>query len=269
VLLSLRNKLTVVVTPDTLTVSLRKRGWRSPVQELGSLSMTPEDSSPNWAAVVSALGQWLAQSKLTATDAELIISDAFTRYVFLPWSDGFQKQSEAVALARIHFDVLFGEANSDAKLSWHFDAYGKDGIACSIPKALFEALSGVLAENKIRLISVVPRFVHTFNAWRKRIAGNGLIVSVEQDLCVMGIVRDNAWRTIRTVKLSGDMTLALLAAIDREIVLQGESEQTRVYLDLNAVIDPSVFSQMERFHLLGRGLQEQHGRKIEIAGAPV
>ncbi|EJL90066.1 hypothetical protein PMI16_01873 [Herbaspirillum sp. CF444] len=253
--------------PDTLTVSLRKRGWRSPVQELGSLSVKPDDASPNWGAVVSALGQWLAQSKWAATDAELIISDAFTRYVFLPWSDGFQKKSEAITLARIHFDVLFGEGHSEAKLSWHFDTHGKDGIACSIPEGLFEALSSVLAGHKIRLISVVPRFVHTFNTWRKRIAGNGLIVSVERDLCVMGIVRDNAWRTIRTVKLSGDMTLALLAAIDREIVLQGESEQTRVYLDLHAVIDPSVFSQMEKFHLLGRGLQGQHGRKMEIAGA--
>ncbi|WP_155835338.1 hypothetical protein [Herbaspirillum sp. RV1423] len=265
--LSLRNKLTVVLAADGMTISLRKKGWRSPLEELGSLAVEPGNTSQAWDAVLTALGQWLAQSTWTSADAEVVVSDAFARYVLFPWPQDSTKRAEIAALARIHFDVLFGATDREMEISWHLAEYGKDGIACALQRSFLESLKAVFAKNKVHLVSVETGFVRTFNTWRSRVAGNGLLVRVENGLCVMAAIRDGLWKSIRSVKLSGDMPSSLLAAIDREIVLQGENERTRVYLDLHTLVDTSTFAQMERFHVLGRGLYGARQRKIEVTEA--
>ncbi len=265
--LSLRNRLFVALAPDGMAISLRKKGWRSPVEELGTLSVTPNDSAPAWDAVLRALGLWLAQSKWKSSDAEIVLSDAFARYVLLPWSDGFSNKSEMTSLARIHFEMLFGAAGGAEKISWHLPGYGKDGIACSLREEFLQLLKETFAKHGVRVVSIEPRFVRTFNTWRKRVAGNGLLVSVENGLCVMAVLRDDLWRSIRTIKLPSNTPSALHAVIDRELVLQGESEQTRVYMDMHGVVDSTHFSAMERFHLLGRGLGIRHKSKVEIVEA--
>jgi hypothetical protein len=247
-----RDCLFIEISPCKLSAAIQKKGLRSKMQSLGSASFVRKDDEPQWVTVVNMLKQWLLVNKYQSTDIQLAVSDSFTRYVLLPWPSGIKKKSEFGTLAKIHFDASFGPAGRYANIVFDFESYEQPGVACAIESDFLNALKDICNSKRNRLISIEPHFVKTFNLWRNRIGKEGLVVCVEDGHCVMSFIKDDHWKSIRAIKFSGAIQEALPLLIEREVILQGGGDTTRIYLDLDAGESPAVFLKMPQIHILGR-----------------
>ncbi len=227
---SLRNRLSIALCPSHIAVASSARGWWPRASKPRVSTFTPSAGEPGWRAPVAALSDWLAQETPASADVEVIVSDCFARYVLIPWSGSVQKSSELAAMSRIHFEALFGTSASGWRIQLDCGDYQKPGIACAIDAALVDALQELFALHGLRRVSLQPHFMHSFNRWRSRIGDDALFVLVESGQCICASFTGGHWHSIRTIRLEENREAALSTLIEREILLQGLSEKTAVYL---------------------------------------
>lgn len=255
------------MTPDSLTLSFSKKGWRSSWQDLGSLALAPDlaidaEADPQrtcaapWDAAMSMLERRLAQQQWRATEVQLVIADAFLHYALLPSAKQVYKATEITALARIHLDALFGNDHVTDAIAWSPGLRGSAGVACALPQALLQALQQLCARHRLVLTAIVPHFVNTFNCWHRRLGGNGLLVSIAAQKCLMAVIRNHVWHSIRSVTLVDTRPSTLAQIISRELVLQGVSGQTCIYLDLDTSLDVSDWSHAGGIQILGKAARK-------------
>ena len=220
-----------------------KRGWRPRPGDPVAVTFDHLADKPAWHASLRGLRHWLEESKHTAADVEIVISNRFVRYALTPWSDDVRTRSELAALSRIHFEALFGESTDDWKIQADYGDYGMLGIGCALDNAFIVALQEICAAHKLRLISLQPHFMCAFNQWRSKIGRNALFAVVETGQCILATYKEGAWHSMRTVSLPGRAENQLSALIDREILLQGLGDNPEIYLHTFESIDIEQFKK--------------------------
>jgi hypothetical protein len=251
VLLSLRNRLTVALCPTHIAVSESGRGWRPQSTKPVAFAVEPVgDGEPDWQPAVTALGQWLAQRKRGAADIDVVVSDSFARYGLMSWSDDVQKASEVAALSHIQFEALFGAQAAEWEIRIDRSKYQQPGVCCALDKTLMAQLQGLFATHKLRLTSLQPYFIRACNRWRARLGRDVLFAVIESSQCVLTTFKNGAWHSVRTVRLGPDPAAELPVLIEREILLQGVSEQAPVYLHTLEPLAALRLRQERRVNLL-------------------
>ncbi len=240
-LLSFRNRLTVVLCPTQIAVSVTGRGWRPKTSNPSTLSFDSAADVAVWRTPLTVLDDWLSQRKQAGADIELIVSDAFARYVLVPWSDDVQKPAEIAALARIHFETQFGAAAADWEIRVDRSGYGRPAICCALDKSFLAELDTLLKAHKLRLTSLQPYFMRACNRWRNRFGGNVLFAVSGMGQCVLSSMRNGAWHSIRTVRLGENDRVNTAISIEREILLQGLDAQSTILLHALEPVSASLF----------------------------
>ena len=241
-LLSFRRRLTVSLCPTQIAVSVTARGWRSRSSVPVAFMFEPAASQAGWQAPLAALGDWLAQQKYSGANIDIIVSDSFVRYALIPWSGDVQKPSEFAALARIHFEALFGPSAAGWDIRIDRGSYGQPVMCCALDKAFLSDLHALLKTHKLRLASLQPYFMRACNRWRRRIKGNALFAVNEAGQCVLSSIKNGGWHSIRTVRLGHDAPADDVSiSIEREVLLQGLDEQSLVYLHALAPVSAAHF----------------------------
>jgi hypothetical protein len=228
VLPSLRKRVTAALCPTHIAVSISSRGWRPVSTKPACYAAERVEGVANWEAPLAALRQWLEQTQQEDVDVDILLADDFVRYALIPWSDQVQKPAERAALAQITFESLFGAAALDWEIRVDAGDFDQASIACALDRVFLTELQSVLMARKLRLRSLQPNFMRLCAHWRPPVEGDALLALVGGDQCLLATVRNAGWNSIRAVKLTDDPRQAAPAVIEREILLQGLSEQTEV-----------------------------------------
>ena len=252
-LLSFRKRLIIALFPTHIVVvKTARRGLRGQCSQPQAFSIEQWPGEPIWHGSVIALRIWLEENKhVLPTDVEIIVSDSFSHYALIPWSDNTRRPVEIALLTQMCFDELYG---STAAAGWEvrvdMPEYGKAGIACALDKALIQALEELCLSYRLRLISIRTNFIDAHNRSHDRIGNNALIAVVDCDQCVLASKMDGSWHSVRSVRLGKYTGKELLMSIEREVLLQGLDEQFPVFLHAPETIDFSLLQKNSRVTIL-------------------
>lgn len=256
------DRLDVVIEPESLALSVGVRDWRgreSVKTEL--LPVVPVMGEPDWTAAIVALESWLREQKWRFTSVRVSVADQFSCYCVVSWPIGVFKRSELELIVegeleqRLNIDIASYEIKMDVR------RYGANMLACAIRRDFLTTLRDAFKAHRLSVRLLQPRFVATFNRWKKEIGQDGLLVSVETDRCVLGVIQTGQWRSVRTLRIAEMNSRALNELIEREQLLHGMENQ-RTYLHLHGKLDAKHFSEHESLKLLGRGMNHRTAQQV-------
>jgi hypothetical protein len=145
------------------------------------------------------------------------LSDHFVRYLLVPWRTDLRDESEYEALARIRFKEVYGAVADGWAVRLVPTRFGAPYVACAMDLDLLEELRAAFSRHKLRLASVRPVFVASYNRWRKtHRAGDCWFAVYGAGRLSLCRVEGGAWRSVRTEKSTGDLAQSLQIAVERE-----------------------------------------------------
>lgn len=256
------DRLDVVIEPDSLAVSLRVRDWRGRESVKAEvLPVVPSMGEPDGAAAIVELEAWLRAQKWRSTNVRVSVTDQFSHYCVVSWPVGVFKRSELQLIVEGEIEQRLGIDMASYEVRTDVSRYGTNMLACAMPRGFLAGLKVAFTANRLSIRLLQPRFVDTFNRWKKEITQDGLLVSVESDRCVLGVMQAGQWHSVRTLRVASMNGGALSALIEREQVLHGMAGQ-KIYMHLHGKMDARHFAENENVQLLGRGMSPRNVQQV-------
>ena len=220
---SWRRRFSAALFADRVAWAVRDGGLRSTIVAQGVETIAASEGGPPWLAAVEALATALGTSGKPRPELAVVLSGQFVRTLLVPWPAGIEGDAEGTALAGHHFQRVFGDDPAKWEIAFDRDAYGTARLACAVERELLAALRAAAGAAGVRLLSVTPLLVSSFNLWRRRIArGATLFVLAERGRYCAATLRDGAWTSVRCARLAGEGGGPLAEAIEREAGLAGD-----------------------------------------------
>ena len=216
-LLSLES-LRVSLAPDRVDVVSLRRGWRRAESfAFQSAACEVNDPATPWRPAIESLAAVMPEAKFRARVAHVALSDHFVRYLLVPWRTDLRDQTEFEALARIRFREVYGAAADGWAIKLVPTRFGASYVACAVDREFLSELRAVFARHKLRLASVRPVFVASYNRWRRAHRAGDCWFAVcgagHMSLCR---IEGGVWRSVRTEKSSVGLAQSLQFAVERE-----------------------------------------------------
>ena len=241
-----RDELRVALCPERVLAVRYRRGNGNRVADTSHIIIASDAGAPRWKAAIAGLHRVLASPLAHAADLSVVLSSHFVRYAVLPWTAALRGEAEWLKYAR---HVLFTTYRQPA-LSWNVGMCGtgfrKPRIACGVEAELVTAIAGVASERGMRLISLQPYLVSSFNRLhgrlRERKSWLALLEGSRLTLCAFDGER---WSGIHSRASNGrwDETLRQLVAGAGQ--LGGVAPPTSIALCGDQPIEPSRLGQIE------------------------
>ncbi len=225
-----RDQLRIAVCPDRVIVVHCKAGLRPSI--VAKKVYTSSGSEPGWTAALSMLKTALDNPDWQNSDATLIISNHFVRFLMLPWSDVALNDAEKLSLLRQRFVEVYGEVSATWEMCLNEGSFGSPSLACAVETSLLEQLKSVFSTSSLRLKSIQPYLMTAFNFCRKDL-GNGAawFVLAEQGIFCIGLLHKGRWQSIRLRLAEKDWFDEAMRALEREMLLADNgNESNKVFL---------------------------------------
>jgi hypothetical protein len=249
--------LRIALAPDRVDLVRLERGWRGlSIGTQHSIACEPAAGAAPWRAAIDALAQALAQARGRARSARVVLSDAFARYLLVPWRTDLRNESEIEALARMRFREIHGAAADDWVIRLAPTRYGAPYVACAVDHELLRALAAAHLKEKLRLASVRPLLIATYERWRStRAAGDCWFAVCARGRLTLCRIEGGTWRSVRSEKSHGDTARELQLALEREslalcidpagaVLHLFAPEQARLATDAVAGMEVSVYAPL-------------------------
>ena len=188
-----------------------------------------------WEAAVETLGAALPAFASRGDSTAVVLSNAFVRYLVIPWQAEISGARELDELAALRFRRTFGEHAADWTIRCSAGGYGEATVACAIDTALVSALRDTLRTCKVRLVSVQPLLMAAYNDVRRELASTSAFATVERGRLCLGVVNRGRWSHIVSRRAANDPAGAIeqeLAALASDtlpdaldVVLVGEGAE--------------------------------------------
>ena len=235
---SWRERIIITLSPRQVTVERYSRGVRPVSKERLTLPCAASATGPIWQPALDALRSWLAQPTLKATDAHLVLSNHFVRYLLIPSNPDLVTQHEEFAFARARFLKVFGGTAEKWVLKLSRPKPDVTSVASAVERALLDALTTAVANSTLKLRSIQPGLMAAFNARSQMPTGHAWIVVAEPGRLLLALLRTGDWQSLRSRPLNGN-TVALAEIIEQERLLVGiKSTNEKVYL--HRIGEPSL-----------------------------
>jgi len=205
-----RDEIAIYLAPRKLVLVRRARGVRPRVvatTELAVPAGPPADVGP----VIARLADVLAEKTWQGAAARAVVADhPWARYGIVPWPATRLDAAGRLTHARCVLGDAFGEAVAEWAVTLADTPPGQSYVACAMPAALRSGLEDALAPAKLTLVSLQPRLVVAFNAWRHRLpADDAWFVSVDDGSLAAVHLSRGAWDRVHMARLAPDWTLEL------------------------------------------------------------
>jgi hypothetical protein len=189
----------------------------------------------DWGPALAEMQRLLKDEAGRAADAFVVISDHWSKYAMVPWSDEVSGGKERLAHARICLGQVYGGAAEGWQVCVADAVPGEPAVASAVPAALLDGIRNAVEAAGHRLVSARPQLVDAHDRWRDRLpeAGGWFVTLDDGSLAGARLARDG-WDRVYAARVGTDWMVERqrLRAYGRLVVRSGES--ARVYVDAPA-----------------------------------
>lgn len=217
-LLLWRNKVRIVICRDRLIVLHHASGKHPRIHSKQVFPYAGQE--PGWQPLLAILAKVLKANDWKNTDAIVILSNHFVRFLVLPWNDAVLSGAEKMALLQHRFDEVYGETSSTLEFRLSEGSFGYPSIACAMPRALMGQIKDLFASTQVRLKFVQPYLMTAFNACRSELGKEtAWFVLAERDNICIGLLQGGQWSSIRLRHVVNDWFEEAMLLLEREALL--------------------------------------------------
>lgn len=236
----LRKKLSVIVQSSQIKIIESDRGWRKQTREIHLIPYSQNAGDAKWMAFIPQLNEFLKAQRNWFCDVELILADHFFEYALIPWSDELNTREELKSFARIQFTSTYGEIADNWEICLDFAKYCAPRIACAGEKLLLKTVRDFCLSHDVRLTSLQPMLMWSFNHVKACIRGDSILAFVDDDICILLSIRNERWHSIRKVRLDINERSSMVAMLNREIILQNFDDSVGIFVVPRTEFDSSL-----------------------------
>lgn len=179
-------------------------------------------SADAWVPSLQCMARAFASLHARGAGVRLLVSDHFSRYALVPWSESLVSDAERLAFARTVFKQLFGTMADTWAISLDDQPAGQPSIACAIDRDLLDSVREVCAANRLRLLSAAPLFSDRYNRHRRKFDARAFCVAhLEPGRMTLAFRGASGWLGIRTVRMQEAGTAELAAGLRQEAAAIG------------------------------------------------
>jgi hypothetical protein len=186
----------------------------------------------DWQPAVETLRGQVRNELWHDANASVVISDHWAKYAVVPWSPEVSSQEERKAYARLVLDDTYGDIADQWSISLSENRPRTATIVSAISTPLLEEIQTVLAQEKLRVISLQPHLVVAFNAWRDKIPDSAAwFASIDEGLLAALHLTDGHCDRVRSVRLSDDWAVEMKRIQTMARLAQGRPAEGRIFVD--------------------------------------
>jgi hypothetical protein len=224
-----RDEVAIYLAPGRVALARRGRGLRPSVVSATDARVTAPGAT-DVAPTLGVLGRLLAEEGWQDADARVIVADAWARFALVPWSNAWLDSDERRGQAQYALTDAFGEVICDWSVALGEPFPGRTNIACALRPDILAGLDALLPAARLRLASLRPQLVCSFNVWRRTLPPDAWFVSLDEDSLAAVHLTGGGWDRVHTVR-SGNWALELrrLQAFGR--LAGGEPPAERMFVD--------------------------------------
>jgi hypothetical protein len=226
-----RDEIGIFVGPAKVVLARMQRGiWPKCVAEQGA--SVEQASDGDWQASIETLERQLANELWENANVRLVVSDHWTRYAMLPWSEELARPAERVAHARMILNSIYGDVADDWTISLSDSPPHTASIISAIPTRLLDDLDAVIAARQLRLVSLQPQLIVAYNSWRDRLPDSAAwFASIDEGSLAALHLSDGRCDRIRSVRISDDWSVEMRRMQTMGRLAQGRPAEGRVFVD--------------------------------------
>lgn len=237
--LSWRERVTIELSPRTVTMLRYGRGVRGVLKDRKSLPVQAVEGAPAWQGAIDVLREVLTHPNIAPADATVVLSAHFVRYLLLPFNAEVTTTQEELAYGRARFVQVFGEAAQSWTLKLSGAEPGAPGVASAVPASLLEAVTLLMAASPLRLRSLQPSLMAICNERSQLPRGLAWLAIVEPGVLLLGAMQAGKWISLRGRPTDGGVSLAKV--IEQEALLVGmEPDGGQVYLHRSVDVEADL-----------------------------
>jgi len=204
-----RDEVGVFLAPRRVLINRMRRGLRPTC--VADRTLPVEGGGFNdWGPSLAVLGAELRDPCWHDANVRFVVANHWVRFTMIPWSADLSDDEERLAHGRLLMHEVFGDAVNDWTLALGEAAAGQPQLACAMPSLLKTELSSMAASAKLRMVSLQPHLVVSFNRWRQRLpeAGGWLVVIDDGTLAALRLGR-SGWEEVHCVRIGTDWSAEL------------------------------------------------------------
>ncbi|HEY6095082.1 MAG TPA: hypothetical protein VIU93_09055 [Gallionellaceae bacterium] len=233
-----RNELRVVLAPEQLALvrlewGLGGRGPRCSVALKSVVDCPGGDGDVvPWDAALRALDAQLAQLSGARMSGRVILSNHFSRYTMVPWSEMLTDAAEEQAYARHCFHQQYGADVEQWELRLSPERPQLAQLASAVDTRLLDGLRGVFQRNGIALKSIQPHLMAAYNNCRHVLQDcSAWFALYEPGSLCLALLQQGRWTSVRSMRIGNDWRDTLSLQLERAALLaEAQEESTTVFL---------------------------------------
>ena len=215
-----RDRIGVEISPQRVAWVRMTRGLLPEVVDRGLENVSPQADAPVWQAALARLKQMMGGEEWKNAELTVVLSNHFVRYDCLPWNEAVKNEEEHLALARHRLAQVHGAAAQTWALRLSPAGKGAARLVAAVDEALLETIKLATTEAKLKLHSIQPYLMASFNRYAKDLAqGDGWFVAAESGRFALARFRGGLWQHIQL--RGGDGMGALHDWLERENLAGG------------------------------------------------
>ncbi len=213
-----RDEVTIELAPRRLALVRRARGIRPRVVAATEVPV-PDGALGDPAPVLARLAELLRDPAWHRARVRVIVADhPWVRYAVAPWPGTRLDEAGRITHARYVLADAFGGSVADWDVALSDTPPGRPYVACAMLPALRGMVEAAAREARSLLVSLRPRLVEAFHAWRRLLpASDAWFVSVGDGALAAVRLRKGTWERVHVARLPSDWEVELqrLQAFDR------------------------------------------------------
>lgn len=216
-------QLRIILHPTQVVLYRLARGRARQIIDKHIVSCISRNAgNPPWRNAIAALEETLQTFSTRKSDATVVLSNHFVRYVLISNFDRVSTAEEERALIQHQFARIYGEASTN----WNFcisraGQLDQPRIASAIDRELTDALRMLFQSKGLVLRSIQPYLMAAFNQYRHHVQATSWLALVENGILCLARLNNGHWDSIKCIKIRKDWRNELAILLDREDILSG------------------------------------------------
>lgn len=221
-----RDECRIVLRPHQMVLAqlrrdLTHRGLQSRVLAKRIVTFeAPARGEAPWSGALKALEALLPDIADHRSYATVILSNHFTRYAMVPWSDELADETEELAYARHTFSEMYGRDAENWELRISPGQPGKPQLASAVDAGLLGSLRDMFGRQQVNLASTRPHLMAACNACQAALRRQSAwLALVEPGNLCLALLENGQFSWVRTVRTGAHWHKELPFLLDREALV--------------------------------------------------